>query len=260
MKTSIADQTPYVYAAYEAALSDEAFENFKQNPHYQQILEHTSKEHASEYITSLLVSSSSHTWQIANQLKNGLHNDRYGNPTMYKYSISDEIVASPSSLRYAHTLSVMLSLGVLSEGDNIAEIGGGYGGQAVTINQFVPNCKFTMVDLQEAIALQKRYMETNGLHGNRFVDPFSVETLKDEVFDLVISNYALSECNREIQTSYINNILMKAKHGFLTWNFISEQFGVTTLTVDELKRMLPHKVRVQEEKPKTGFNNVVIWW
>jgi hypothetical protein len=40
----------------------------------------------------------------------------------------------------------------------------------------------------------------------------------DVIYDLVISNYAFSELPSELQTRYIEKIILKAKRGYLTIN------------------------------------------
>ena len=79
----------------------------------------------------------------------------------------------------------------------------------------------------------------------------------DKEYDLIISNYAISECNKDVQKYYIENILSKSKHGYITHN----QFNGYTLNefVDIIKSF-GNEVVVTKESPLTGKNNVIIKW
>jgi hypothetical protein len=45
-------------------------------------------------------------------------------------------------------------------------------------------------------------------------------------FDLVLSNWALSECTTEVQDRYIEHVLRRSRHGYITYNQISHLMGV----------------------------------
>src|SRR6185436_19614996 len=45
-------------------------------------------------------------------------------------------------------------------------------------------------------------------------------------FDLVISNWALSECTIEVQDQYIEHVLRRSRHGYITYNQNSHIRGV----------------------------------
>lgn len=263
MKTSIADKTPYAYAAFEAALSDEAFANFKQNPHYQQVLEHMSKEDGQkilDYIAGLgnpIVNS----W--INKLSQNLHiNDQFGSPTLVSYDKGYHFKrVSPSTLRYLKVMIDLETMGLLHSGYKIVEIGGGYGGQATVLWDWNNSLEFTMIDLKEAVALQRKYLRNTIPNAKvDYISPKETEFLRESKFDLVISNYAFSECTREIQIQYIQDVIKNCKHGYITWNFISEQHGVNSISIDEFKSLVPFNVQIMEEKPTTNFNNKIVWW
>ena len=90
----------------------------------------------------------------------------------------------------------------------ICEIGGGYGGQAkVILDNYKPSC-YHMIDLPEPLALQQRYLD--GYPVELFTEPTGQE------YDLVISNYAISEIPDN--KLYIDEVLHLSKHGYITCN------------------------------------------
>ena len=268
MKTSIADKTPYVYAAYEAALSDEAFATFKQNPHYQQVLEHMTKEDGQKILDYLQSIQSIRVDDYIEYMTKQLHiNDKFGSPNLVSYNKNYKINSiSPSTIRYIKVVFDLLAMNILdldSQLYKIVEIGGGYGGQATVLFDMdwrIP-LEFTMIDLKEALALQRKYLGNTIPNAKvDYISPTETEFLRESKFDLVISNYAFSECNREIQTQYIQDVIKNCKHGYITWNFISKQHGIDSLSIEEFKAMLPFSINEMDEMPATGFNNKILWW
>jgi hypothetical protein len=96
----------------------------------------------------------------------------------------------------------------LSDGIRIVEIGGGYGYLAKLIVERVKVECYHIIDLPETCDLQRRYL--NGLPVECFTEPTG------QNYDLVISNYALSEIpdNRV----YVDKVLRKSKWGYITCN------------------------------------------
>lgn len=96
----------------------------------------------------------------------------------------------------------------LFDGIRIVEIGGGYGYLAKLIVERVKVECYHIIDLPEVCDLQRRYLKGYP------VDCFTTPT--GGRYDLVISNYALSEIpdNRV----YVDMVLRKSKHGYITCN------------------------------------------
>jgi hypothetical protein len=82
--------------------------------------------------------------------------------------------------------------------------------------------------------------------------------ISKETGNLVLSNYALSEVNRELQVEYFKKIVSNIGRGYLTWNALAEkQLG--GLTIRDLQSFIPDS-HVIQEFPLTAEGNVIIYW
>jgi hypothetical protein len=261
LKSSIADKTPYDWAAYEAYLSDDAFSVFKQNLHYQNVLEHVSCELGLQYQNWILDRTGPAIDNIVAGLDKFKINDELGQPSVFDYGSWGKF--SPTTLRYIKVLCdiqcIMLANGDSLTGKTIVEIGAGYGGQAVIVNQIYRPKNYTMIDLKSASLLQKKYIERLGVPNCSYVENTNYEQITGEI-DLVISNYALSEYNRDVQRGYLEKIVSRAKHGYMTWNFISKACGVDSLEFAEVRGFLPAGYAITQEIPSSDPNNLIIMW
>ena len=117
-----------------------------------------------------------------------------------------------------------------------------------------------MFDLPESNMLIEKYLNKNNI--SNFSTRLISEQIEKEEFDLVISNYAISEIRRDIQIEYFNKIIMNSKRGYLTLNFIGHIFGVDTLNKAEILSILSEKFKIFElkEEPLTESNNIIVYW
>ncbi len=83
---------------------------------------------------------------------------------------------------------------------------------------------------------------------------------ENQDYDLIISNYAFSECTKTIQEIYLEKIINKSLRGYMTCNFISFFGGVGSYSKKELITKISHTTRLLPEKPLTWFNNIVLVW
>ena len=58
----------------------------------------------------------------------------------------------------------------------------------------------------------------------------------DENFDLLISNYAFSECHKEVQLDYINRFIKKSNNFYIMHNNFHPEQG--TITHDKFVEMM----------------------
>ena len=120
-----------------------------------------------------------------------------------------------------------------------------------------------MVDLPQVLKLANRFIKKfdNKMMIN-MVDGTSISDLDAFDCDLVISNYAYSELSRMVQERYYEKFIKKSKHGYFTWNKLSEEQldGYTlSMFIDKLKDH-GKEVRVLKEQPITAAGNCIVVW
>jgi putative sugar O-methyltransferase len=136
----------------------------------------------------------------------------------------------------------------------VIEIGVGYGGQCKILCDYFNIKSYDLVDLPEVLRLTEKYLSKYEYNNVNVWDN------KPE-YDLVISNYAITECDREIQQYYIDNIAKKAKHGYITCNYISDRFDITSMHQKEFISSIGlEKYHLIDENPLTFPGNKVLIW
>lgn len=121
---------------------------------------------------------------------------------------------STSTAQYISVLANLVELFGTLEGLDILEIGGGYGGQIMCILDIFCPKSYTILDLPEVNELQRKVIQKSGVM-NDITDIYAVSTIPKKKYDLVISNYALSEIPN--QEPY-QKLLKRCKHGYITCN------------------------------------------
>lgn len=193
---------------------------FKQDERLHAIFEHCPKRIADEYYKLL----------PEEMINKGWTNDFYGSPRLHNYG---QRKFSTSTIQYVGVLNNLIKYFGSLDGKRIVEIGGGYGGQCRTVyDMFTPEC-YHIIDLPEVCELQRRYC-----HAECFTEPTG------EDYDLVISNYALSEILDN--KLYIDKILSRSKHGYITCN------------TDMVKLDWPHE-RYPDIKGERETNYILVW-
>ncbi len=193
---------------------------FKQDERLHAIFEHCPKSIADEYYKIIPESL----------LNKGWTNDFYGSPQMYNYG---QKRFSTSTLQYIGVLSKLIELFGPLTGKRICEIGGGYGGQCRTVtDMFFPEC-YHIIDLPEVCELQRKYCQADC-----YTQPTGQE------YDLVISNYALSEIPDN--KLYIDEVVKRSKHGYITCN------------TDLVQLDFPHS-RIPDIKGERETNYILVW-
>lgn len=248
---SISDTQQYKNVCINAANDDECFKAFKNNPIYNGILEHVSKEQGDLYLEYIKNNSPELLYNIEEFKKN----DTYGGTILSTYQGIGEI--SPSTLRYIKVLSDLKNIFGSLDGKKIIEIGAGYGGQCLIINKLFKPSEYAILDLDEASALSKRYLLENNIQP-RIIGIQDIENL-DEDFDIIISNYAYSELTKELQDIYYNKIISRSKNGYLTYNFISDLCNIDSYSKNEiLDKFSKKNIKILEETPKTFEKNIIM--
>jgi hypothetical protein len=250
---SISCNTSYPNICLQASEDDAVFNIFKTLPQYKDILEHTSPQMGIEYLS--IIERDNPILLDYGNIEKFKENDIYGGSDKWMYS---DILISPSTLRYIKVLSDLIKIFGNLNGFKIAEIGGGYGGQCKIINDYFNIKNYHIIDLPEVNLLSKKYLQKLNINNVRFS---TSKNLIPEDYDLVISNYAYTELDRELQDIYKLNIIDNSKNGYLTCNFISNLFidNSDFYSREELIN-LKEKVEIFKEEPLSHSNNFLLTW
>ena len=246
---SISGNIPsYVEICLKASIDPYYFQTFRSNPLYAEVVECGLGGESASYI----LSSSSE--EIRGKLADFRLLDQIGNPTTN--DISGVGRFSGTTLRYIVVADHIDKLFSLPQNATIAEIGAGFGGQCFILSQLNRFAKYYIYDLPEAQALINTVLKTLSVSKAACV-PFD-EALPVEKIDLLISNYAYSECDLPTQLDYFERIVLKADRGYMLFN----QTG-GALTPDNFIDMLEsHNMfpRIYEEPIFSYTGNKLIVW
>jgi hypothetical protein len=145
-------------------------------------------------------------------------------------------------------------------GKKIVEIGGGYGGQLLVNDRLFNISEYHLYDLPPVLNLVCKYLESFILNCSYKLSTLN-QSSGNDVFDLVISNYAFSELPSQLQRSYIKKIISKASKGYLTMNSGIGNSRPTSsrLSINELRELLP-AFDIVDENPITAPDNYIIVW
>ena len=249
MSTSISD-----YAAFKQACLTADLNTFKRHPDIVPIFEHASEEQGEAYLQ--VIQERYSYLHLHLRLGRFTANDEIGGANRC-ITIENGPSVSPSTLRYVKVLGDLIYAG-LASGDAIVEIGGGYGGQAVITRNKILWQSYTIFDLPEVRSLQERYLAEQDVSNVLWQQP-APGAVRENPWDFCISNYAFSECNKQMQDWYLEHVILRSNAGYMTCNFISHLFGVESYSQEELLARIPYSW-LEAENPLTSPGNVVIRW
>ncbi len=251
--SSITDsETLETYASLcgSAARDSETFNRFRSSRVLVEALDHVSIEQGNSYISEIL-RSGPWSYEFTKAL---LQVDKVGKPRKFKFKPYGTF--SPTLLRYLKVYKDLENNFGSLKNLNIAEIGIGFGGQASLINLLSKPLSYTFYDIPPVLELAQKFMKEIDASGNfAFFDGRNPEPFEP---DLVISNYAFSELNRDVQNQYLKNVVLKSPRGYITWNNLSEQ-TLGGYSLAELIRVIPNS-EIRPEKPITSECNAIIVW
>jgi hypothetical protein len=253
-RTSISDARAYRRFCRLAAADPSVFATFRSAKVYREVLEHVDFDQGLKYLEVINRDSPHllHDW-----IAEFRRNDVFGSPKTFEYPATGAI--SPTTLRYIKVLSDLERLfGDLSRW-RVAEIGVGYAGQCRLIKAYWDVDSYALIDLEPTLELARTYLEHFGrdaLQGTTF---HPEGRGMEDIYDLCISNYAFTELARPVQQAYIATVVGKSRAGYMTCNFISEDWGIESMTADELLALHP-AARWLPEEPKTHRANRILVW
>jgi putative sugar O-methyltransferase len=253
-KTSASEhQEGFLAVCRLAARCDSVFRVFKRNRHYRAVLEHVSEEQGREYLKVIEEEDE----ELPKYVSKFQENDLQGSPITFDYDIGR---FSPTTLRYVKVLADLRNIFGDLSGLDICEIGAGYGGQCKIVSDVFSVASYTIIDLETVIPLIRKYLERLGV---RNVVYLTQDKITEGIeFDLVVSNYAFSECIRRVQDHYLDKILKKAQRGYLTCNYDGATNETSPYNKEEIVERISenHIVRILDEKPRTAPMNFILVW
>lgn len=214
------------------------YSSFKSQLFFRDILEHVSLQFGLEYKQHIENEFKRHIDEFADLIK---INDSIGDPS--KFTI-DNLYISPSNLRYIyHSLLIesKIKRWFNKKQIKIVEIGGGYGGLCYYVKNIIKDYRinYTIIDLPNIVNLQNKFLNDVQID-SRLISCFDTTSI-NETFDLVISNYCLSEISVENRLYYLNNLVNKCEKEFYVWN--SRSFEGLSL----------NKYHIEDERPQTNY-------
>lgn len=240
----------YLNICRRAAEDEGVFNTFKGMGEYIRIVENVAYVHGVQYLKAVLRDNPA----FEKMMGSFATNDALGGvERAYFHDI--KMAMAPTTLRYVKVLSDLCKHFDYLNGRDVVEIGGGYGGQCLIFNQlYMPN-RYIIIDLPEALALQKKYLGIHGIKNVYFVSPQEIETLD---YDLCISNYAFTEFTREYQNLYKEKIIDRSRNGYITCNMFGGG-GVGQFSREEIIALKPNHIVMPEEPNMVEQNFIYIW-
>ena len=204
---------PYLQVCRLAAQSSEYFNTFKSHPAYRHVLEHVSEDEGQKYLDEIEI-------DYMDKLDEVKQNDSLGGPVTYDYDKVGNI--SATTLRYIkNTSDIITKFG--NSFDSIVEIGGGYGGLCKVLSSFIKFEQYLLLDLEECNLLSRKYLSNFDLPTMSYRSEEIDEI--DDNFDLLISNYAFSECHKDVQLDYIERFVKKSNNFYMMHNNFHLELG-----------------------------------
>lgn len=237
-------QIDNIYSTYNSFLSNISTD-FKRHSDFTCILEHVTYEFGLKYKKLIEEEFGYNIQTFIDLIK---INDGIGNPIKFEI---DGYYMSPSNLRYIyHALLIKSKIENWYSKKNIKiiEIGGGYGGLCFYLKNIMNNydLEYSIIDIPNVLKLQKYYFNKANLTVNT-ISCFDIDQI-NENYDLVISNYCISEIELDNRFEYINKVANKCNKKFYVWN--STLFDGLNL----------EEYTVEDERPQTnhdGYNKFI---
>jgi hypothetical protein len=101
--------------------------------------------------------------------------------------------------------------------------------------------------------LIKKYVISLGIDDIE-LEYVDINSLSQINSDLLISNYAFSECNESIQDVYIDKLINHSNHGYMIYN------NMHGYKHNEFIKKCAKSVKIFEEVPNTNPQSVLLTW
>lgn len=248
---SISQNGEYPEFCLKAAQDEIVFQTFRSNEIYRRTVETLG---SFEYGTFFLNEINARYPHLLKFMKQICLEDAIGGPLSFYFQQIGAI--SPTVLRYIKIVGDLQGhFGDLSN-FNIAEIGGGFGGQCKMIHDVCGFATYTIIDIPQCAPLITKYLSCFGIKNTKTID--NDRLTEPTHYDLIISNYAISEIDRTEQLHYFEMILDQAERGYIIYNHFPQ---VNPFSIDEFFTLLQkhHKnVTIVYEDPRI-IGDIIIW-
>ena len=226
---------------HRACHDDNLFKVFKKHPQFTTIV--GSDVRGGHYAKSWLSTiSNPRVQQLMPLFASG---DNVGSPNLHEVEEVGSIATG--TIYHASILNDIIDkIGDISNFKAV-EIGPGYGGQAKVLLDYGVQ-HYTLIDVKPANDLQKKYL--TGL-GYSNVDFWDNNNIKQGQWDLVISNWCLSEFDKQGIGFYIKEIIQHCTYGYFLMNMWDEERK--SFLLNELKKHFT-TVETYDEIIKTHAN------
>lgn len=233
----------------EVVSSKEAFSHFRRSEFCLKMIDNCTKMQGVQFLTFI----SDHYPYLIKQLDRFRPNDLIGDPVTELFGAYGSFC--PSTLRYIKIAGDLQALFGDLNGKTVVEIGGGYGGQCRILCSLFSFKEYLIVDLPEVLELTKKYLDHWGFTHIRYITPDQLP--QDPSCDLLISNYAFSECSYKTQVHYLEKLLKRSKCGYMLCN----EFGYfKKRTLQDYLVDSGVQAEISLEIPLTGTHNYLITW
>ena len=245
---------------WHAVHDSETQASFRREPVYHSILG-VSEHHARLYLEQI------DDRTILRILSESEEADKVGGPLTYEFAGRQ---LAPNTVRYAKVLQDLTRLfPSFSAFESIAEVGVGYGGQAHLISDYArieatSLQSYDLFDILPVCFLAQGYLDHFRMHpACRYMTKSQIP--RNGKWDLVVSNYAFSEFDRELEREYLDNVLLKSRCGYLTMNSgLSdsgqwEDIGQSCIGVEQLLKELPNAVVLSESPVLYPSNYMIVF-
>ncbi len=248
----IYDQNVFAEAAVAASKDDVHFATFKTHPFLNLLFENLSKEEGEMWLQQIEEKYPSLKEKWAQFAKS----DQVGSPRVFSFGEAGEF--SPSTLRNIATAGQLQSKVGSWSGMHVVQIGAGYGGLCKIVQDVSGCASYTIVDLPEQLALAKKYLGAFGLNQVIYLTPEQLP--KGASYDLALSDMHFSEFSCAYQELFIERIFNRAKAGFVLGRIFPKHYGVSALTLDEIKGRLGKLAACEINEPTIENENYFIYF
>jgi hypothetical protein len=142
-----------------------------------------------------------------------------GNPVSLLIEFEEfSIKSTHLLLRYFFDASIMqMIFNTDFSGKNIIEIGGGYGGMAVTMSSLSTLASYKIVDLNNVLQLQQKYI--SAINHTFPITSIATDSNVNVTSDFLFSIFCIAEQRAEVVQKYVNQYVAHSTSGYFLLNY-----------------------------------------